>query len=328
MTLKRKIIYKCWILKVNTQQFQDILRCFKCCFPILGACSFFCTFCPRNKDIGVGKFDDVPTATNFLLMQTLCGFCGSQMGERSNQGFDLAPWIAAMKCYDYAILWYTMTMTANWDGIVLAVDAECCDMLRPFCSMFLIACNRGSIKNHIGSTEGQPTMQVISLAIHQYTLMVTGCEICQRRLNLSGGISSLKWVTAANCCNKNGSLRIRYQLHHADGLHRPHILPHSLDLPTPRQLDIFIIQLIFRGTWFPISRPLTIKCFTPMWHTCSAPLGMPGSLTLMLLGWAEAAPDSDISQWHSKKGQHFSDPKNSMSCAAANAILNRCSFHI
>ena len=30
----------------------------------------------RNKDIGAGKFDNVPTATNFLLMQTLCGCLG------------------------------------------------------------------------------------------------------------------------------------------------------------------------------------------------------------------------------------------------------------
>eukprot|EP00435_Cladocopium_sp_Y103_P013189 s3234_g3.t1 len=28
----------------------------------------------QNKEIGAGKFDNVPTATNFLLMQTLCGF--------------------------------------------------------------------------------------------------------------------------------------------------------------------------------------------------------------------------------------------------------------
>ncbi|CAK9086509.1 Sodium channel protein type 10 subunit alpha (Peripheral nerve sodium channel 3) (PN3) (Sensory neuron sodium channel) (Sodium channel protein type X subunit alpha) (Voltage-gated sodium channel subunit alpha Nav1.8) [Durusdinium trenchii] len=28
----------------------------------------------QNKDVGKGKFDDVATATNFLLMQTLCGF--------------------------------------------------------------------------------------------------------------------------------------------------------------------------------------------------------------------------------------------------------------
>jgi len=28
----------------------------------------------QNKDIGAGKFDNVPTATNFLLMQTLCGW--------------------------------------------------------------------------------------------------------------------------------------------------------------------------------------------------------------------------------------------------------------
>jgi hypothetical protein len=31
---------------------------------------------PRNKEIGAGKFDNVPTATNFLLMQTLCGCSG------------------------------------------------------------------------------------------------------------------------------------------------------------------------------------------------------------------------------------------------------------
>ena len=45
---------------------------------------------PRNKDIGAGKFDNVPTATNFLLMQTLCGCsgCPGRMGDLFMDCFD------------------------------------------------------------------------------------------------------------------------------------------------------------------------------------------------------------------------------------------------
>lgn len=38
----------------------------------------------RNKDIGAGKFDNVPTATNFLLMQTLCGSLGCNVDFTRN----------------------------------------------------------------------------------------------------------------------------------------------------------------------------------------------------------------------------------------------------